>query len=331
MASGALYAFARVKAKEAKFVGAERLNRMLEGNAEDALKVINETSYAEGSATVGDTRGFQKMLDFELYALIAFFAENCPDERVKRCFLSEYDYLNAKALVKAKFSKSGNYADMVYEKGLIPLKTLAESIYADNYVFLPQPMANALKAADISYAGGGANPGLWDAALNKAMYEDISAEAEKSGDKNIIKYFSLKADTENLLTAVKCRLAGLSVNEFEKQYVTGGSIARKAFEGAVTAPADSAAETLRHTSVSALADKGFKYLSAASSIAPLERDADNTLNMYFAAMKNMQDTAYPLINYYLIKLAEIKNVKMIFTGLLGGAAKADMKERMRAV
>jgi vacuolar-type H+-ATPase subunit C/Vma6 len=162
------------------------------------------------------------------------------------------------------------------------------------------------------------------------MFADMVLYAGKTKDDNIKDFVSLKADTENLLTAVKCRIAGLPPAEFERQFLTGGNINKRDYLSFITASAESGTESLRGTRISAMAQKGLKDF-AAQGIAPLEREADNMLTLYFRDKKDMQDTAYPLINYYQTKLAEIKNINIIFTCKTGGASPSDIRTRLRAL
>lgn len=325
----ALFASARVKYREGKLITTERLNRMTEAEtAEDVLRVLFETAYAEGTM-ITDPRQYEVILNAEINNLTSFFAEVCPDKNIASFFLIPYDYQNAKTLVKAKYGKIQDYSSMLFENGLINIKQLEENITGDNYTFLPAQMTIALKKIDMYYASYGINPAYFDSELNKAMYEDLNSLADLTGG-DIKSYFILKADIENLLTAVKCRLAGLNSSELEKQFVTGGGVNLKAFEGVINAAADTAAESLRHTSISFLAAKTLKDITE-QGIAPLEREADNMLNLYFYDKRNMTGTLYPLINYYLIKLAEIKNINMIFTGKLGGADSTEIKKRLKSI
>lgn len=325
----AVFASARVKSRESKMLSQERLSRMTEATtAEDVLKILYESSYAEG-VMISDAKEYQKMLDSELNNLITFFKEVCPDKNVLRCFLLNYDYNNAKAIIKAKYSKTKEYDFMTYENALIDIKQLVEYIYNDNYTFLPPYMAKALSNIDISYASYGKNPALWDNELNKAYYNDIKQQAEKCNDK-IKNYFQLKADIENLLTVIKCKALNLEVKDFDKQFVGGGQLGSKVFEQTLGSSYDSAAEFFKHTNLSELAQKGFKSLES-DGITLIEKEADDILNSYFSKFTNELDTVYPLLDYYLKKIAEIKNIKLIFTAISGGAEKAEIKKRLRAI
>lgn len=323
-----VFASARVKSKENKLIGTERLNRMLEcENAEDVLKILFETSYAEG-VSISDPNDYQLMLDAEQNNLNVFFKEVCPDENILTCFFKKYDYHNAKAFVKAKYQKLDNADFMIYQKGLIDYKLLNDNILNENYTFLPPFMTVALNKIDVAYASYGANPRQWDMYLDNALNNDIISEIKKLKEADVKNYFILKTDIENLLSLVKCIMTNLTAKDYEKQFIEGGKLDISVFVSSFGLSLENAAEQFKHTYIYSLAFTAFKNLEK-EGITPLETEADNMLNYYFFAKRNKYESIYPLLNYYLIKIAELKNVKLIFTGIIGGATKTELKKRLR--
>ena len=326
----ALFASARVKARENKLIGSERFLRMLDAeNAGDVLKVLYEITYADGMTLTGPEE-YQKLLDAELKNLLYFFESVCPDENVLHCFFKKYDYHNAKALAKSKYLKLGDTLFLTYEKGLIEAEYLKECINTDSYTFLPKPMAEALNKIDSAYSSNGKNPRYTDIMLDKAMYEDICLEMEKIKDENIKNYFICEIDLINLKTAIKCRVLQMNAKEFEEQFIGGGSINIKTYISLIEGVLETASENFKYTKYINLVDNGLKSF-AENGITDIELLSDNYLYTMFNDKRFDVSTIYPLLNYYLSKQSELKNVKLIFTGIIGGADKAEIKKRLRAV
>jgi V/A-type H+-transporting ATPase subunit C len=323
----AVFAYSRTKYHESKLIGAEKFSRIFSAKScEDALKVLYETTYAENSS-VTDCAKFALLTGGEQNKLISFFSEVCPDENVKACFLKQYDYHNAKVFVKEKFSRSEGFGNLVKPYGLTDIKELKESIRNENYSSLPSLMEQALSAIDINYASYGINPRLWEIELDKALYEEIAVCAGKTRFKAVKDYFILKTDIENLLTTVKCKISGLKTSYLGEQFLSGGSIELKEYAACMNANIINAAEPFKNTGIYELALNGFKNFDS-GGITYFEREADKILTDYFYEMRGEIETVYPLLNYYLKKQAEIKNINLIFSARLGGADVEEIKSRV---
>ncbi|MDD4002868.1 MAG: V-type ATPase subunit [Clostridia bacterium] len=322
-----LFAYSRTKFHESKLIGAEKLNRIFSARScEDALKVLYETIYSENAA-ITDCSKFALLTNGEQNKLISFFSEVCPDINVKACFLKQFDYHNAKVFVKAKYSRSEGFDNLAKAYGLIDIKELKESIKNENYSNLPILMGKALSAIDINYANYGINPRMLEIELDKALYAEIATCAAKTRFKFVKHYFILKTDIENLLTTVKCKILGLKTAHLGEQFLSGGSIELKEYASSMNANVANAAEPFKNTGIYELALNGFKNYNN-DGITYFEREADKILTNYFYQMRGEIETVYPLLNYYLKKQAEIKNINFIFSARLGGADNEEIINRV---
>lgn len=323
--TSAEYAYARTKYQENKLIGAERLSRMLNAKScEEAFKILLESAYSE-NPPVSDCREFAKLLEAEKNKLVNFFKEVCPDENVKACFLKEYDYHNAKALVKEKYS-GGDFGDVIYGYGLIEPKFLKDCVKNESYDGLPAEMAEALNNIDINYASYGIAPRLWELELNKAQNADILKHAAKCRLSAVKDYFVLKTDIENLLCAVKFRILGYGAVQLSTQFLSGGSIDFGVYAESLNLGTESAAEPFKGTKIYALAQNGFKNFDKAG-ITHFEKEAEVILSGYFNNLRQECETVYPLLDYYLKKQVEMKNIHLIFSAMLGGAETSEILSR----
>jgi vacuolar-type H+-ATPase subunit C/Vma6 len=325
--NSAIFAYSRTKYQESKLIGAERLNRMLSAkNCEEALKVLHETTYSE-NASVTDCSKFTLLTVAEKDRLIDFFKEVCPDENVKACFLKQYDYHNAKAFVKEKFSRTDGYADIIYNYGLIEPKSLKDAVKNENYTNLPLEMTQALNNIDLNYVSYGINPRLWELELDRALNADIASYANKTKFSAVKDYFILKTDIENLLSMLKCKLLGLKTSYLNEQFLSGGSVELNLYSASLGANVENAAESFKNTRIYTLAQNGYKNFEK-TGITYFEREASIVLSGYFNGMRGESETVYPLLDFYLKKYAEIKNIDLIFSAMLGGAEIEEIKNRI---
>ncbi|MBP5466258.1 MAG: V-type ATPase subunit, partial [Clostridia bacterium] len=94
-----LYSSARAVVMEKTLLGEDRLKRMLEGTADDALKILSEVGFGTGDVS---RAGIDAVSDTETARLCSFIKETAPDDKIKKFFLLPYDFKNAEALIKEK-------------------------------------------------------------------------------------------------------------------------------------------------------------------------------------------------------------------------------------
>lgn len=322
-----LFASAGVKTREHTLVDTERLRRMIAENLEGAVRVLYEISYA-GGFTVQQPQEYQKILDAEFSAHINYFKTVCPDRAILELFLKQYDYQNAKALVKAKFLKLQNADNLLYGEGLIPSEKLKDSISSENYALLPRFMREALDTLDIAFTTDDKNPRLIDVLLDKAYYAEIAEGLKTVSDSLVKSYFLGKIDTTNLITALRCRLLSYSASDYMFQFIPGGTLQLSAFKPVLEQTAEEAREKFRNTPYSALAELCLESVSATGSITTAETAAADFLAKIFYGRRNEMLTLYPLLNFHMSKLSELRNLKLIFTCLSSGAGRTEITRRL---
>ena len=98
-----LYTSARAVSLEKTLLGGDRLKRMIDGNTEDALKILSEVGFGAGESNSSE---IDAVSAYETAKLCAFVKETAPDEKTAKFFLYPFDFKNAEAIVKAKYLKT---------------------------------------------------------------------------------------------------------------------------------------------------------------------------------------------------------------------------------
>ena len=83
--SSVLYSSALAVSMEKTLLGEDRLKRMIDGTAEDALKILSEVGFGAGD-NAGDA--IDLVAEDERVKLCAFIKENAPDENLIKFFFA---------------------------------------------------------------------------------------------------------------------------------------------------------------------------------------------------------------------------------------------------
>lgn len=178
-----IYANAVARYNEGKLLDAEKLNRIIDAEFSDAVKMLCDYGYGGGSA---DEKSYDidAFISRETSALIDYALSSAPNDYVARVLTNVFLYGNAKAYYKARTGgKENPFA--VYS---MPDEEVKNGIYKCEYSALCEPMANALCKLDALFAEKEPDPKTIDVALTAARFADSLACAKKARDKSLVKY-----------------------------------------------------------------------------------------------------------------------------------------------
>lgn len=321
-----VYANARVRVMENTFLNQEKFNRLVYSESVDeALKVLAESNY--GGGVLAENGDYEKILRAEDDSVSAFVSESMPQGSGLECFLLKQDYHNAKALTKAKYMRISDASFMLAPDGTLSSDALADKINSDNYSGLPEEMAQALSYIDTARANGDKSPRLIDVALDKACFKHILRVADKSGQKNVIKYFRACADFANVTSFIRARREKEELKSFRNMFIDGGEISFSLFESCFDANDETAAEKLRYTVYGKMIPEAFGQDK--NTMVAFERAQDNYLLDVFKRDRTDIFSISPLAGFYVAKKQEIKVVRMILICIKNKVDTAQIKMRLR--
>lgn len=326
MSVNAYYAAGRVAVVSTKLWTKEKFLRMAEcSGIEDALRVLYENAYG-GGAMLKNTNDYEQLLQRELSDSIAFFKEMTSNPKVTDCFLLPFDYLNAKILMKSKYMRIAPSG--CFENATLPLDTMSENILVDNYGELPKEMQHALNEIDLRFFEQGHSPRIVDILLDKAMYRDILSRLRFVTLKSVKTYFKYEIDSANIMTLMRAKRANLTREVYEEMIVEGASLKKEFLltvfdkdwqEMAAEFEDENYKELVRLAADSAL--RGESFAECSRFINKLKRDT--------LIEQKDSNTVETVICYYLSKLTEIDNIRMILIGIKNGLSKDVIKEMIK--
>lgn len=210
------YAVGRIRVLEAQLMSANRLERLLEADFEEALYILNEVAmgdYLEGAKTAGDIDAGLVSFLKDFYARLA---EMLPAGSVlKEFFTCRYDFHNLKALLKSR-TETGEPRALMPGLGGLDVELLAKGV--EEPVLLPPPFAQAARR----FVEGQASPQEIDTVVDGEFMAYRLALAKKEGSPFLIDFARASIDLANLKAVIRGRALAKDAEFMRSALVDGG-------------------------------------------------------------------------------------------------------------
>ena len=315
------YACARLSALNKRLIEPQTIQRMLDGTASDAMRALSDVRYGNLSdATEADV---ERMIERELTDAMQEVRELSPNPAITDLYLLRADVQNLKVLIKARFL---NQSETVFTPGgLYDRETLTAYVKDKQYGALPEILRDALneleKRLEIRV-----EPQKISVALDRAYLAHALKQSEKHPA--FSQYFRAMADFDNVLTFLRLRAMGASIETLDEVILPEGGVRYADLYNSYELSFDSLNKILGKSVCQEALLAGLNAMLRTGSIAELEKARDNYLVSLLSVHKYESETIYPIIGYYLAKEREGRAVRLIITGKRNGLADSVIRERL---
>lgn len=321
-----LFLTTRVRSLENNMLTHDRMEAMLEsGNAEDAVKVLQECGYAD--ITAASLLSLEQSLAAErqkTFEEIAFFL---PDPTILDVFRVKFDYHNVKVLLKS-LMQGVDGSNLLTEAGRVPLRTIQKAVLQSELIGIPARLQDAiLEAREVLSATK--DPQIADAVLDRYYYDEMFELAARVGSAFLEGYVRVSIDTANLRSIIRTARIGKGVEFLRTMLFSGGNIDVNRIVETVASGASLedfySTTVLREAAaagVAALQDGG---------LTRFEKLCDDAVSRYLSTARYVPFGEQPVISYLAAKETEYTTVRIIMTGLIAGLKPDTIRERLREV
>ena len=315
------YACARLSALNKRLIEPQTIQRMLDGSASDAMRALSDVRYGNLSdATEAD---IERMIEREMSDAMQEVRELSPNPDVTDLFLLRADVQNLKVLLKARLL---NQTDVSFTPGgLFDRETLTAMVKERQYDALPKELRDALDALEKRLEIR-VEPRDISIALDRAYL----AHALKQSAKYPVfsQYFRAQADFDNVLTFLRLRAMGASIETLDDVILPEGGVRYEDLYNAYEFSFDSLNRILGRSVCPNALLSGLNAMQRTGSIAEVEKARDNYLVSLLSEHKYENESIYPIIGYYLAKEREGGAVRLIVTGKRNGLSDSVIRERL---
>ena len=313
----------RIHAMETRLLTGERMERMLDArSAEEAAKVLAECGYPEFDDLT--PASIERVLDQVRLETMADLRKAAPDPAMVDVFCIQYDYHNAKVLLKAQ--ATGREPDGLFiDAGRYPAGQLQEDFAKDD-LHGTDTFRRAVAQARETLALTG-DPQAADFILDRAYYDEMLQAARDSRSAFLLGYVQRSIDVANLRSAVRSARMGRGAEFLRRVLIPGGTVGTESLVAAATGAGDLTG-AVGTGPLTAAAEAGGKAMEG-GSLTRFEKLCDDALTAYLAGAKSVPFGEHPLIGYLYARQAELTAIRIILTGRMAGLDTDTIRERLR--
>lgn len=297
----------------------DKFERLIDcSSVSDAVKFLNENGF--------DGTTLDEIFSSAYDSAYAFLAETAPVPKIRSAFLKKNDYMNAKILVKCKYSRKEVSPSLLFPYGNLPCDKLKDDIFSDSYYSLPDEMRLALEEIDTAFSQGDRTGKTVDCLLTKAMYADILSCVKDYGKMKDV--FSAEIDFANLSMACRIKKYSLGENAAEKEFISGGKIPLselKRFISTGDDPVNIFGVSPYLDIIKVLLEEG----ASSKSLTSYEKRRDDYfIDLYKKYKSSVSDPMF-YFGYVHCRLEEVKNIRIACGLIRVKTSKEEIRANLR--
>ncbi len=308
-----------VKSKE-KYLIPERvfLQAAETSSADEAFKMITDYPFGGETASLSAAE-YETAIEREWEIYSEFIKKYSPNKRFSDAILAKNDFHNAENAVRMKFAGAS-------EKGFMPEGNVELSVFTayvgESGADIPEYLLSPIKKAEKLFEAGeatGANVGvIFTRAYYAYMFKTVK-------DREWRKFLTYEADALNLSVALR----SANFATAKEMLIGGGKISHKTLGYISDGNGEKALGDLRHTIYCDLLKQGLDAKAENRSLVEFERLASGFAMRKLKEKRFESEGLVPLLLYCNYKSSEMRNVRIVMSGKLGGADKEEIKRRLR--
>ncbi|GAA0070203.1 V-type ATP synthase subunit C [Clostridium sardiniense] len=320
----------RLRVLETRLLDKAKIDRMIDGDsANEALKVLQESEYANVMTGVKRAEDYEEVLSKELKRVYELMYDASPSKSLIDIMSIKYDYHNIKVLLKGIFLNK-DLSDMLIPVGKINLSLLKHSIDNNNMADLPSAMRNGIEKTKEVFEGT-KDPQQIDIILDNAMFEEMREIARELDDRFVDKYVSALIDLTNLKTLLRVKKQNKNRDFLQEVIINGGAIDEDTLVALLNDAPENISNKLAFTNYNEVIKIGIEDYTKTDSASLLEKLVDNYIMDMMKEAKFIPFGVEPILAYVYAKETEIKVIRIIMVGKLNNISGEVIRERLRDI
>lgn len=312
------FACGKVRVLEERVFSRGMYERLLDAATfADQRRLLSDTPYGRFLELADTADGVERALAEAVDGFYGFLEESSLPAPVVRFFRVRHDFEALRASLKSRalgvaFQEPGPF-----------LGTLDRAVFTGPVEELPAPFGGVAAAA-LAGEGGPAALGAIDAAVDRALFDELTRCAADSGSEFLEGLAATLVDTANVRGLIRARRSGLSAHEAEATLIPGGALSVERVGRLYVLPVEEIAARLA-------------ALPAFSDIPPediadpgrLDVAVENAVVRYLRRARVVPVGPEPVIAYVFAREAEVAAVRTVLIGKLSGLSPELLRSRLR--
>lgn len=315
----------RIRHAEKKLLTKQQLQRLADAkNLEDAIKLLNETSYSSELSKLDRPENYEQVLSEVLNKTYKEAMEISPEKSLVEILSCKYDYHNLKVLVKENILKE-KFDSMYCMLDGNEIEAFRE-LALKNDEGLSKDFKECLDFFETTK-----DPQDIDIFIDKKYFEKVLSLAEEFKLEMISEYFKAMIDFINLRTFIRCRKQNQVKETLEKVLIKGGDIETDKILDMFYEDIEILPIKLKAYKIGRVLSKIVEEYKNTNSLNSFEKSMDDYLVEIVRKAKSIHYGAEVIFSFLFAKELEIKNLRLILVGKVNGLSADFIKERLREV
>ena len=317
------YAVGRIRALEVSLIDKQRFERLLKAGVEEMGRILVDTDYSHSLSELLNPSTFENALQNEKQRILGLIDSLVFEEDVREFLHLEFDYFNARVLLKGKIFDR-DVSDFLVPFGNLDIDDMKQVFDSEEYEKLPKNIVKAIQNAISSYYHY-KEPRMIDFTFDRAFIEHMNM----SGYPPFLQdYYRLLTDLTNFRSLLRWKVMELDRSRFRDVLLPGGFIPEGIFLDLIGEPVEQIPGVFSRWIYYPVFLEGTKYLNTNHSFIRYEAMVEKLLSTYIDKTRYLVFGVEPVIAYYLRKMKEIKNMRIILVGKFNGVEEEILAERL---
>ena len=315
----------RIRHAEKKLLTKQQLQRLADAkNLEDAIKLLNETSYSSELSKLDRPENYEQVLSEVLNKTYKEAMEISPEKSLVEILSCKYDYHNLKVLVKENILKE-KFDSMYCMLDGNEIEAFRELALKND-----EGLSKDFKEC-LDFFEATKDPQDIDIFIDKKYFEKVLSLAEEFKLEMITEYFKAMIDFINLRTFIRCRKQNQVKETLEKVLIKGGDIETDKILDMFYEDIEILPIKLKAYKIGRVLSKIVEEYKNTNSLNSFEKSMDDYLVEIVRKAKSIHYGAEVIFSFLFAKELEIKNLRLILVGKVNGLSADFIKERLREV
>lgn len=313
------YSIGSVRAKEVSLLGKADIDRFI------ACQSSSQLALALGDKGYGSGKSVDEIIADHTEKTWEYIKSVAPDMSIFTPFILQNDVHNFKVVLKGTLADRG-YDHLFVKPLTVETDTLVTAVEQRRHDLLPEWLSkSADEAYEILAHKGDAR--LSDAAVDRAVSEEMLRLSKKSGSGFLYEYFRTLVFYNSVKTAIRAARTNAGSEYLHKALPELEGFDRRAVISAALRGSSELLDELQKISEFGCGGAVEAYRESPSAF---EKYVDNLLmKKTVECCRRASEGAEPLLGYYLACEAEKKALYIIDGGIRTGAGEQVIRERMR--
>jgi V/A-type H+-transporting ATPase subunit C len=279
-----------------------------------------------------DRIDFTSLIDTEWLNVVRFVSDSIKSEELTKAMLIRFDFLNLKILIKdtlrrEKFKDEEDVEDLkLFHVATFPIEELQDNYWEGNYDRFPDHLKDSIS---IFQNIEELEPSAVDIILDKLMYKELVDFAIKAKNDFLLKYYKNLIDVKNILNLFRLKNLGKEYKDYQNILMDSGNLDITTLSKLYSENMEMIVSRLQFVDYYNEIKTGYEYYAEHNSLSEMERLFDNRLIEYLKTAKMVSFGPEALIGYYFAKENELKNLRIVLTGIENKLEKEMITERLR--